>query len=93
MDGGKAYWVDGSAKGMPLGKEPEGMYMVTSGTHSGGGCCFDYGNAGTGRVYAGPGTMDALNFSSTTLWGKGAGSGPSIMADLEEAFTPRTTRA
>jgi hypothetical protein len=35
---------------VPTGDEPETLYMVTSGTHYGGGCCFDYGNAeiGTG---------------------------------------------
>jgi hypothetical protein len=83
LDNGKAYWVDGSAKGMPLGKEPEGIYMVTSGTHVGGICCFDYGNAGTGRFVAGNATMDALHFSTMTTWGQGAGNGPWVMADLE----------
>ena len=27
--------------------------------------------------------MDALNFSNTTAWGTGAGSGPWVIADLE----------
>jgi hypothetical protein len=83
LDGGKAYWVDGSKNGMPLNADPQGIYMVTSGTHSGGGCCFDYGNGETNRAYAYPGAMDAINFSSTTLWGTGAGNGPWVMADLE----------
>ncbi len=83
LDGGKAYWVDGSKNGMPLNANPQGIYMVTSGTHSGSGCCFDYGNGETTRKYAYPGAMDAINFSSTTLWGTGAGSGPWVMADLE----------
>ncbi|HMF40673.1 MAG TPA: arabinofuranosidase catalytic domain-containing protein, partial [Polyangia bacterium] len=78
-----SYWVDGSAKGMPLGSSPEGMYMVTSGKHFNSGCCFDYGNSETDRKYDGPGTMDALNFSSITAWGTGAGNGPWILADLE----------
>jgi hypothetical protein len=68
---------------MPLGSSPEGMYMVTSGKHSNSGCCFDYGNSETDRKYDGPGTMDALNFSSITAWGTGAGNGPWILADLE----------
>ena len=80
---GNSYWVDGSKKGMPLGADPEAMYMVTSGKHFNSGCCFDYGNSETGRAYAGGGTMDALNFSSTTSWGTGAGAGPWVMADLE----------
>jgi non-reducing end alpha-L-arabinofuranosidase len=80
---GNAYWVDGSAKGMPLASSPQGIYMVTSGTHYGSGCCFDYGNAETTRTYAGLATADALNFSSCTIWGTGAGSGPWVMADFE----------
>jgi hypothetical protein len=80
---GNSYWVDGSKLGIPTGSQPEGMYMVTSGTHSNTGCCFDYGNSETTRDYQGPGTMDALNFSSTTSWGTGAGAGPWVMADLE----------
>jgi hypothetical protein len=78
-----SYWVDGSTKGVPTGSAPEGMYMVTSGTHFNSGCCFDYGNSEVGRAYKYPGAMDALNFSNTTSWGTGAGSGPWIMADLE----------
>ena len=31
--------------GVPTGDEPETLYMVTSGQHYGGACCFDYGNA------------------------------------------------
>jgi hypothetical protein len=78
-----SYWVDASKSGIATGSQPEGMYMVTSGKHSNSGCCFDYGNSETGRAYAGPGTMDALNFSSITAWGTGAGTGPWVLADLE----------
>ena len=77
------YWHDGSQSGMALGADPEGMYMVTSGTHANSGCCFDYGNSETSRSADGAGTMDSINFSTTTAWGSGAGSGPWIMADLE----------
>jgi hypothetical protein len=35
---------------MPLGAEPQGIYMVTSGTHFNGGCCYDYGNAQLDRT-------------------------------------------
>jgi non-reducing end alpha-L-arabinofuranosidase len=78
-----SYWHDGSKTGVPLGSAPEGMYMVTSGTHYNSGCCFDYGNSETGRAYVAGGHMDALNFSDTTAWGTGAGAGPWVMADLE----------
>jgi len=80
---GNAFWTDGSKLGMPLGASPEGIYVVTSGTHYGGTCCFDYGNAETARTYGGGGTMDALNFSKITAWQTGTGSGPWVLADLE----------
>lgn len=80
---GNSYWVDASKSGIALGKEPEAMYMVTNSKHYNSGCCFDYGNSETTRKADGSGAMDALNFSSTTAWGSGAGAGPWIMADLE----------
>jgi len=80
---GNSYWVDASKSGIPLGSQPEGMYMVTSGKHYNGGCCFDYGNSETDRKADGSGAMDAINFSSITAWGSGAGTGPWVMADLE----------
>ena len=78
-----SYWVDASKSGIALGAQPEGMYMVTNGKHFNGGCCFDYGNSEVDRKADGAGAMDALNFSSITAWGTGAGEGPWIMADLE----------
>lgn len=78
-----SYWVDSSKSGIALGAEPEAMYMVTSGKHFNGGCCFDYGNSEVDRKADGAGAMDALNLSSITAWGTGAGSGPWVMADLE----------
>ena len=78
-----SYWVDASKSGIALGKDPEGMYMVTNSKHYNSGCCFDYGNSETDRKADGSGAMDALNFSSITAWGTGAGTGPWVMADLE----------
>jgi len=78
-----SYWRDGSKSGVPIGSQPEAVYMVTSGTHFNGGCCFNYGNSETDRKADGPGAMDAVNFSAITMWGKGAGAGPWVMADLE----------
>jgi len=83
INAGNCYWRDGSKSGLAIGAEPEGMYMVTSGKHYNSGCCFDYGNSETTRSADGSGTMDALNFSSITAWGTGAGSGPWVLADLE----------
>jgi hypothetical protein len=80
---GNSYWVNGANQGIPLGSAPEGMYMVTSGTHFNAGCCFDYGNSETDRKADGAGAMDALSFSTITTWGTGVGVGPWATADLE----------
>ncbi len=80
---GNSYWRDGHLTGVPTGAEPEGMYMVTSGTHVNGGCCFDYGNSETTRMADGAGTMDAINFSTQCWFGGCSGTGPWVQADLE----------
>jgi hypothetical protein len=82
----QAYWRDGSASGMPLGAEPQGVYMVTSGEHFNGGCCYNYGNAQTSRTYEGGPTMDSVYFGNCTIWGRGAGEGPWVMADMEDGI-------
>jgi hypothetical protein len=79
----QAYWKDGSKSNVPTGKAPQGVYMVTSGKHQGSGCCFNYGNGPLSRTVSGCGTMDAVNFSSNTMWEKGTGTGPWVMADFE----------
>ncbi|HEV2784500.1 MAG TPA: arabinofuranosidase catalytic domain-containing protein [Actinophytocola sp.] len=78
-----SYWRDGHLTGVPTGSAPEGMYMVTSGTHVNGGCCFDYGNSETTRTADGPGAMDAINFSTQCWFGGCSGTGPWVQADLE----------
>ena len=80
---GNSYWRDGHLTGIPTGSAPEGMYMVTSGTHANGGCCFDYGNSETTRTADGAGAMDAINFSTQCWFGGCAGTGPWVQADLE----------
>ncbi len=82
----QAYWRDGSKSGMPLGSAPQGIYMVTSGTHYSSGCCFDYGNGETSRTYVAGPSMDAIYFGNSTTWGTGNGSGPWIMADMEDGM-------
>ncbi len=83
IDPNVCYWHDGSRSGMPTGSEPEGMYMVTSGKHYNGGCCFDYGNSETTRMPDGAGTMDAINFSNQCWYGKADSPGPWVQVDLE----------
>jgi len=82
------YWRDGHATGVPTGKQPEGMYMVASGTHVNGGCCFDYGNSETTRKADAAGAMDAIYFGTGCWFGECSGSGPWVQADLEWGLFP-----
>ncbi|GAA3434114.1 hypothetical protein GCM10018954_037180 [Kutzneria kofuensis] len=50
------------------------------------GCCFDYGNVETTNNDDGNGTMEAIHFGNASYWDTGAGSGPWIMADLENGL-------
>jgi hypothetical protein len=75
-----------TTSGIATHDDPETEYMVTSGTYYNGGCCFDYGNAETDNNDDGAGTMEAVYFGNSTGWGKGAGSGPWVMADLENGL-------
>jgi non-reducing end alpha-L-arabinofuranosidase len=85
---GNSYWRDGHLTGVPTGSAPEGEYMVTSGTHVNGGCCFDYGNSETTRKADNAGAMDAINFSTSCWFGGCSGSGPWVQADLEWGLYP-----
>lgn len=95
LNGQKAYGVfispgtgyrNNAASGTAKGDAAEGMYAVLDGTHYNGGCCFDYGNAETSSRDTGNGHMEAIYFGTSTGWGTGAGSGPWIMADLENGL-------
>ena len=86
FEGGMGYRNDNTS-GVAKGAEPETIYMVTGGKHYNGGCCFDYGNAEVDNNDDGKATMEALYFGTGTHpWSKGAGSGPWIMADLEQGL-------
>jgi hypothetical protein len=85
---GNSYWVDASKSGIALGSQPEGMYMVTSGKHFNGGCCFDYGNSETTRTADAAGAMDAINFGTECWFGGCQGGGPWVQADLEWGLFP-----
>lgn len=77
---------DNSTSGVATGSSPEGMYMVTSGTHYNNRCCFDYGNAETSGNDTGNGHMDALNYGTEGWFTPTAGSGPWVQADLENGL-------
>lgn len=95
LNGQKAYGVfispgtgyrSNTASGTAVGDAAQGMYAVLDGTHYNGGCCFDYGNAETNNLDTGNGHMEAIYFGDSTIWGSGSGSGPWIMADLENGL-------
>ena len=75
-----------TAVGTATGDNPETIYMVTSGDYYNGGCCFDYGNAETNSTDNGEGAAEAVYFGNCTIWNKGAGAGPWVMADLENGL-------
>jgi hypothetical protein len=85
---GNSYWRDGHMTSVPTGSAPEGLYMVTSGTHVNSGCCFDYGNSETTRSADGAGAMDAIYFGTSCWFGGCSGSGPWVQADLEYGLFP-----
>ncbi|KAI1111420.1 fungal alpha-L-arabinofuranosidase [Nemania sp. NC0429] len=95
LGGRKAYGVfvspgtgyrNNAVRGSAVGDAAEGMYAVLDGTHYNGACCFDYGNAETNSLDTGNGHMEAIYFGTNTAWGTGSGSGPWIMADLENGL-------
>jgi non-reducing end alpha-L-arabinofuranosidase len=74
-----------ATNGVATGSAPEGMYMVTEGTHVNDRCCFDYGNAETNNNDTGNGDMDAINFG-TECWFAPCAGGPRVQADLENGL-------
>jgi hypothetical protein len=95
LNGHKAYGVyvspgtgyrNDHTSGVATGDRPEGEYAVFDGTHYNSGCCFDYGNAETSNNDTGNGHMEAIYFGNSNYWGYGSGSGPWIMADLENGL-------
>jgi non-reducing end alpha-L-arabinofuranosidase len=80
-----------STSGIATGSGSQGVYMVAAGGHVNSGCCFDYGNAETNARDNGNGHMGAVYFG-TLCWfgfvvpGQCVGSGPWVMADLENGL-------
>ncbi|MFK0168806.1 alpha-L-arabinofuranosidase B [Streptomyces sp. NPDC090306] len=75
-----------AAAGVAVNGRPEGMYMVTSGTHVNSACCFDYGNAEVQIADTGNGHMDAINFGTECWFAPCYGTGPWVQADLENGL-------
>ncbi len=75
-----------AGSGVAVNGQPEGMYMVTSGTHFNNRCCFDYGNVEVQIADTGNGHMDAIYFGTLCWFSPCFGSGPWVMADLENGL-------
>ena len=85
ISAGMGYRNDATT-GVAKNGQPEGMYMVTSGTHVNGACCFDYGNAEVSNRDTGNGHMDAINFGTECWFPPCVGAGPWVQADLENGL-------
>ncbi|GFP59042.1 probable alpha-L-arabinofuranosidase B [Trichoderma asperellum] len=95
LNGQKAYGVfispgtgyrNNAVSGTATGDAPEGLYAVLDGSHYNDQCCFDYGNAETSSRDTGNGHMEAIYYGNCDVWGSGSGSGPWLMADLENGL-------
>ncbi|KAI1361326.1 Arabinosidase B [Xylaria arbuscula] len=95
LNGQKAYGVfippktgyrNNSPSGTATGDAAEGIMAVLDGTHYNNGCCFDYGNAEPSNLDTGNGHMETIFFGDRTAHGYGAGSGPWVLADLENGL-------
>jgi hypothetical protein len=88
ITGGVGY-ADDATRGVATGDQPEGTYMVASGTNVNGQCCMDFGNAETSRDDDGNGHMDAVRIGTGagipgTCWFTPCnGSGPWVGVDME----------
>ncbi|PTM86588.1 ricin-type beta-trefoil lectin protein [Streptomyces sp. VMFN-G11Ma] len=83
---GVGYRYTGVASGVAVNGQPEGAYMVASGTHVGSDCCFDYGNAESTPADTGNGHMDAVSIATTCYFAPCTGSGPWVEADMENGM-------
>jgi len=83
---GVGYRSSGAASGVAVNGQPEGAYMVASGTHVNSACCFDYGNAESTAADTGNGHMDAVSIATTCYFAPCTGSGPWVEADMENGM-------
>jgi hypothetical protein len=92
---GTGYRLDHTS-GVATGDDAETEYMVTSGSsqaYGNSGCCFDYGNVETDDKDDGAATMEAIYFGGGAGWGHGGGSGPWVMADMENGIFSGSSNA
>jgi hypothetical protein len=81
ISAGMGYRND-KTSGIAVNGQPEGVYMVTSGIHVNGGCCFDFGNAERNNRDNGNGHMDAISLMC------GNPCNPHVGLDMENGIYP-----
>jgi Alpha-L-arabinofuranosidase B, catalytic len=82
ISAGMGYRND-KTSGIAVNGQPEGVYMVASGIHVNGGCCFDFGNAETNNLDNDTGHMDAIS-----LMLRGSPVKPRVGLDMENGIYP-----
>lgn len=81
LSAGMGYRNDHTS-GVAVNGEPQGVYMVSSGIHVSGGCCFDFGNAERNNDANGEGHMDAIRLGCENP------CDPFVGLDMEEGTYP-----
>lgn len=82
MEANEGYRLPRVGDGVPLGSEPQGIYLLADGTHHGAACCWDFGNASPEASDPSQEIVTNALFLGTGFWGRGAGAGPWFMADF-----------
>ena len=92
FDGAMGY-RDDHTHDVATGAKPQTEYMIASGTHFNGLCCFDFGNAETSGDDTGNGHIDALYYGAFCFlqWPVCYGRGPWVQADLENGLFMSST--
>jgi hypothetical protein len=77
---------DNTAKNLPTGSNPDGLYLVTSSNITSNQCCFDFGQGETDDSDDGNATMNAIYYGTDCWTGNCTGPGPWVGADLENGM-------
>ncbi|HSZ38529.1 MAG TPA: arabinofuranosidase catalytic domain-containing protein [Trebonia sp.] len=96
VDGQPAYGIDfdkfgtgyrdDSAKNLPTGADPDGLYELTSSSLTSDQCCFDFGQGETNDSDDGDATMNAIYYGTDCWTGNCTGPGPWVGADIENGM-------
>ena len=77
---------DNSARNLPTGSQPDGLYAVMSSNITSNQCCFDFGQGETNDSDDGNATMNAIYYGTDCWTGNCTGPGPWVGADIENGM-------